>query len=175
MNLPALAVALLVSAVSTLAFGQANKPSTAVTVVNDAASPVPVAVGSAVTVKNTAATPLFVTGVAGGGAAQSTTLAFSQTTTFLQPGTQATPPIDVHTCGAIRTGVMTEFNGDTFVVTLTNEQGMLLDQYVVGTQLGGTVTNSSRVYDVPGLSVTLALTPQNLPTGLPVTIAVWCR
>ena len=187
--------------VPAIAFGQANKPASSVTVTNDASNPVPVAVQGTtnvsitgtpsvninnaptitgitnpVTVRNTAATPLYVTPTSSPSASV-TTLLYSTTITFNSVGTRVFPasPLDVSACSTIRTGVGTSFSGDTVAVTLGNELGFTLDKYIVGTVLGGNITDITRVYETPGLSVQFGLTLQNLPTGNPITLAIWCR
>lgn len=173
MTLRRTAVALALLLVPVVAFAQATRPAGPVTVTNDASNPVPVSVTNAVTVRNTAATPLFVSSAAASSPA--TRLLFSETQVIMQPGTVQVASLDVSTCSTIRAAVKTEFAGDTFVVSVDADEGVQLDQYIVGTVLGGTTTNVSRVYETPGLVASISLTPQNLPTGLPVTVAVWCR
>ena len=78
-------------------------------------------------------------------------------------------------CSQIRLGVSTQNLGDTVEVTVFNDLNLQLDQFIVGTALGGNTINTTRVYDTPGIGVYMWLTPQNLPTGIPVTWGVYCR
>jgi hypothetical protein len=71
--------------------------------------------------------------------------------------------------------VSTANDGDTVVVTVFNDLNMQLDQFTVGLAEGGNTINTSRVYDTPGLSVYMWLTPQNFPTGIPINWGLWCR
>jgi hypothetical protein len=146
-----------------------------VVVTNSPSSPVPVSgtvgVSGGVTVGNTQASPLFVTPTTG----TTTTLAGTDSLTFATNGTVATTTVSVNKCSQIRIGVSTENDGDTVVVTVFNDLNFQLDQFIVGTGLGGNTINTSRVYDTPGLGVYMWLTPQNIPSGQPVTWAVYCR
>ena len=145
-----------------------------VVVTNSPSAPVPVSgtlgVSGTITVGNTQASPLFVTPTAG-----ATSLAGSGSFTFAAPGTIATPMLAVDKCSQIRLGVSTQNLGDTVEVTVFNDLNLQLDQFIVGAALGGNTINTTRVYDTPGIGVYMWLTPQNLPTGIPVTWGVYCR
>ena len=152
----------------------ANPNPQPVVVTNAPSAPVPVAgtlgISGTVSVANTQASPLFVSSTGG-----ATSLAASDSVTFIAPGTVSTVAVPTSKCAQIRVGVSTQNDGDTVVVTVFNDLNMQLDEFVVGTVLGGNTINASRVYDTPGLSVHLWLTPQNLPTGIPVNWGVYCR
>jgi len=146
-----------------------------VVVTNAPSAPVPVSgtvgVTGTVSVGNSRASRLFVAPTAG----VSTSLAASNSFTFAQVGTVQTQTVSVGQCSQIRIGVSTANNGDTVVVTVFNDLGMQLDEFIVGTALGGNTINTTRVYDTPGVSVYMWLTPQNLPTGVPINWGLWCR
>ena len=167
-------IAGLACAVTAGAAFAANPNPQPVVVTNGPSAPVPVSgsvgVSGTVGVSNTQAAPLFVTSSPG-----VTSLAASASVMNDGTGTITTPAVPVSKCAQIRLGIITQNDGETFVVTVFNDLNVQLDQFIVGTRLGGNTINTSRVYDTPGLSIYMWLTPQNLPTGVPATWAVYCR